>query len=84
MLQVKCLKNYDDALYANDDILFCNEDFNKVTFIANQRHILAIDFDKINLDEDNYFDENDPDTFVHVRFLAWRTNFEKYRALKKR
>ena len=31
-----------DALLANDNILFFNEDFNKVAIIANQRHILAV------------------------------------------
>ena len=36
----------------------------KETFIANQRHILAVDLDKINLDNNNNFDENDPDTFT--------------------
>ena len=39
--------------------------------IANQRHILAVDLDKINLDNDNNFDEHDPDTIIHARLLAW-------------
>ena len=50
--------------------------FNEVTFTANQRHILALD-----LDEDNSFDEDDPDTVIHVRLLAWCNKFEKYKAL---
>ena len=39
-------------------LLFFNEDFDKVTFIANQRHILGVDLDKINLENDNNFDED--------------------------
>ena len=66
----KMLEQFDKALLVNDDILFFNEDFNKVTFIANERHILAVDLDKINLDNDNNFDEDDPDTIIHVKFLA--------------
>ena len=31
-------------------MLFYNEDFDNVTFIANQRHILSVDLDKVNLD----------------------------------
>ena len=79
----KMLKKFDNALHANDDTLFFNEDFNKVTFIANQRHILAIDFEKINLDENNNFDKDDPDTIIHVRFLASGSKFEKRETLKK-
>ena len=45
----KMLEKFDNALHANDDILFYNEDFDKVTFIANQKHTLATDLDKINL-----------------------------------
>ena len=37
----KMLEKFDNALLGNNDILlFFNEDFNKVTFNANQRHIL--------------------------------------------
>ena len=50
-----------------------NEDINKVTFIANQKHILAVDLGKINLANDNSFDEDDPYTTIHVRLLAWHS-----------
>ena len=77
------LQKFDKVLHAADKILVFNEDFNKVTFIANQRHILAVDLDKINLDNDKKFDEDDPDTVIHVRPLAWHSKFEKCKALKK-
>ena len=32
----KMLEKLDDALHANDDILFYNEDFDKAGFIFNQ------------------------------------------------
>ena len=48
------LQKCNNALLANDNILFLNEDFNKFTIIANQRHILAVDLDKINLDNDDF------------------------------
>ena len=54
----KMLEKSNHALHANDDILFYNEDFNKVTIIANQKHVLAVDLEKINID--NNFDEDDP------------------------
>ena len=65
----KMLEKLDNALHANDDMLFYNEDFDKVTFIANQTNNFAVDLDKINLDNDNNFYENNPDTIIHVRLL---------------
>ena len=44
-------------------------------------HILSIYLNNINLD--NNFDEDDPDTIILVRLLAWHIKFEK-RRLKKR
>ena len=72
------LENFRDALLLNDDILFFNEDFNKVTFCANQMVILAINLHKIS------FDENDSDTIIHVRLLAWCNKFEKHKAPTKK
>ena len=77
-------EKFDKSLLTDNDILFFNEDINNVTFIANQRHILGVDLDKVNLDNDNKFDENDPNTTVHVRLLAFPGKIEKSKALIKR
>ena len=45
--------------------------------------ILGVDLDKINLDNDNNFGENDFETIIHVRILAWHNKFEKRKAYKK-
>ena len=79
----KRLEKLDNALRANDDILFYDEDFEKVIIIACQRHILAADIDQINLDNDNNFEENNPDTIFHVRLLTWCSKFKKHKTLKK-
>ena len=42
---------------------------------------LNIDLNNINLD--NNFDENDPDTLTLMTFLTWNTKFEKLKGLKK-
>ena len=49
-----------------------------------QRHILVVDLDKINLDNDKNFDEDDPDTIIHLTLLAWHSKSKKNKALKKR
>ena len=41
----KMLEKLDNAFHDNADILFHNEDFNKATFIACQRRILAAEHD---------------------------------------
>ena len=79
----KMLEKLDNALHANDDILFYNEDFNKMRFISCHRYILAENLDKIKLDNDNNFYKDDPDTIIYVRLLAWRNNFKKLKTLKK-
>ena len=79
----KMLEKSDNALHAKDDLLFSNDHFDQVTFIANQRHILAVAPDKINVYNYNNFHEDDPDTIIHVRLLAWSSKFGKRKALKK-
>ena len=78
------LEEFDNALHPNDEILFFNENFNKVPFIASQRYILAVGLDKINLDEDNHFNEDDNNTIISVRFFTWHSKSEKYKALIER
>ena len=45
--------------------------------------ILCVGLDNINLDDVNNFDKNDPETIIHLRFLALCNKFEKRKALKK-
>ena len=44
--------------------------------------ILNIDLNNINHDGTNY-DEDDPDTIIHVRLLAWHIKFRKRKELKE-
>ena len=77
------LEKFHDALNANDDILFFDKDFSKVIFFANQIDILGIDLDKINIDDFNNFDKDDPETIIYVRLLAWRSKYEKLKAFNE-
>ena len=44
---------------------------------ANEVGILVVDLDEINLDDDKNFDEDDFETIIYVRSLAWRNKFKK-------
>ena len=78
----KMIKKLFNVLYANENILYFNEDFGNVVFSFNEKGILNIDLNNINLD--NNFDEDDPDIIILIRLLAWHIKLEKCKVLKKR
>ena len=44
--------------------------------------ILNVNLDNINLDDN--FDEDDPDTIVVIKLLAWHSKFERHKTVNKR
>ena len=44
--------------------------------------ILSIDLNNMKLFDTNY-KEDDPETVIHIRLVAWHIKFEKHKALKK-
>ena len=64
----KVIKEPFTALYADENILYFNEDSGNVVFSCNEMGIVNIDSNNINLD--NNFDEYDPDTTIVLRLLA--------------
>ena len=78
----KTIKILFTALYADENILYFNEDSGNVVFICNKMGILSIDLNNINLGDINY-DEEDLDTIILIRLLAWHIKFEKCKTLKK-
>ena len=69
-------------MYADENLLYFNEDSINVIFNCNGIGILNIDLNNINLADSNY-EEDDPDTIILIRLLAWHIKFEKRKALKK-
>ena len=78
----KMIKILFTALYADENILYFNEDSSNAVFICNGMGIRNIDLHNFNLDNTNY-DEDDPDAIIRVRLLAWHIKLEKRKALKK-
>ena len=70
------LEKLHDSLLINDDILFFAEDFSKVILCANEMGILGVDLDKINLDDEKNFYEDDLNTIINVRLFAWHTSLD--------
>ena len=44
--------------------------------------ILSVDLNNFNLGDVN-FNEDDPETLIHVRLMAWRNRFKQRKACKK-
>ena len=61
--------------------IYFNENPGNILFSSNEMGILNIDLNNINVD--NNFDEDDPDTIILIRLLAWYIKFDKRKALKK-
>ena len=78
----KMIKNLFIAFYADENILYFDKDIGNAIFSYNEMGILNIELNCINLD-DNNFNEDDCSAIIHVRLLAWRTKFEKCKALEK-
>ena len=75
------IKKLFTTLHAEENIFYFNEGSGVAVFSCNGMGILNIDLNNINLD--NNFDEDNPDTIILIRLLAWHINFEKRKALKK-
>ena len=77
----KIIKTFFTTFYADENILYFNEDFGNVVFHCNKMCILNIDPNNINLH--NNFDEDDLGTIIHVTLLAWYIRFENLKVVKK-
>ena len=54
------INEFSTALYVDKNILYFKEEFGNVVFSCNEKGLLNIDLNNINLD--NNFDEDDTDT----------------------
>ena len=68
------------TFYADENVLYFKEDSGNFVFSCNEVGIFDLDLNNINLD--NSFDEDDPDTIILVRLLAWHIKSKTVRHLK--
>ena len=60
------IKNIFTVLYADENIIYFNEDSGNVVFSCNEISFPNIALNDINLDDTNY-EEDDPDIIILVR-----------------
>ena len=79
----KMIKELFTALYADENILYFNEDSANVTFSCKEMDVRNMDLNKITLD--NNIDEDDPDTILLFISDFWLgiLNLKNVKHLKK-
>ena len=65
----KMIKKLLTSLYADDSILYFNEDSGNLVISCNEMGTLNINLYNINFDDTNY-NEDDPATIIHIRRLT--------------
>ena len=73
----RMFKNLSNALFADDNILFFDEDSGSVTFSVDEMGILIVYLNNPN--HANFY-EDDPKTVVYVRRLYWDQRYKKHDA----
>ena len=69
----KIIKKKLTALHGDENILYFIEDSGNVIFNCDERGILNIVLNIVNLDSN--LDEDDPDIMILIRLLAWDIKF---------
>ena len=69
------------ALHADNGLLIFDKDFSNVTICCNEMVILNVNLNDINLD--NNFDEDNPDTIILIRLIAPHSKFKQRKSPKK-
>ena len=73
------LEKFHDALLADNEIFFFDEEFSKLTFFVNEMGILTVEPDKIKLCGDNNFYEDDPEAIIQTDFWLSVINLKMQR-----
>ena len=73
----KMIKKFLSVLYADDNIIYFNQDSVDVIFSCNKMGIL----NNINRDDTNYNEVGPDIIIIHVRLLVFHIKFEKRKAL---
>ena len=79
----KMIKKLYNTIFADNNILLFEESFDNFTFSSGETGILSVDLNNTNLDDANFF-EDDTETVIYVRFLAWHNRINQRKAFKKK
>ena len=74
----------DNVEFCNNDIDLPDIDSRFATFFSDEVSVITMNFNNINLD-DNNFDEEDPETYEprNVKLMAWCNRYNQARCVTK-
>ena len=72
----KMLEKLDDVVFSNDDIVFVNADSDNVTFLRDDMGLVSL--------VDVNFNDDDTETIIQVRLMAWCNRYKPHKACKKK
>ena len=75
------IKKLFTTLYADRNMLYYNKDSGDAIFYCSEMGSLSIDVNNTIYLDDTNFDEDAPETIIHIRLLDWCIKFEKHKAL---
>ena len=78
----KIIKKIDHFVFSSDDEVFGYIDSDIVTFFSNYIDLISIKLNNNNVDDEN-LDDCDPETFNHVKLMAWHNRYKQHKAFKK-
>ena len=62
----------------SNDIFLVNADSDKVTFFSDDMVLVNVDCNNVSLDDVN-FDNDDPETMIHIRLMTWCDRYKQQR-----
>ena len=77
------IKKLHNALLADGHMLFIHDDSGDITFSSNEMDILSVDLNNININVDVNFEDDDSETIIYVRLMAWCNRLKQHKAFKK-
>ena len=78
----KMLENYSNVVFSNDDIVLLIKILIFFTLFSDSMGLNTLNLDNANVEHDK-FDEDDPETIVHVRITACRNRYKQRKAFKE-
>ena len=79
----KIVERFDSSVFSNGDSFFMMQILILSHFLAMIWTLILQTLNSINLVNDS-FDEEDPESIIHVRFMAWCNRFKQRKVCKKK
>ena len=74
------LEKLDNAIVCNGHVDLDDIGSDIIIFFGNEMNLNPLNFNNINLDDKN-FDEDDAESVIHVRLMAWSNIYKQHQGI---